>query len=128
MERITASLNKRKAGTSYDLLRKGLAAESAMLRLRAEAERVYPSGSKIGGYVGNWYDEVETYITESTADYEKLSELEMDASIAGDLSLNEMIRRRDRLNERIALRQEKGNIAHFNTNTNNNNRRRASSK
>lgn len=112
MQKLT-TLNKRKAGTSYDLLRKGLVAQSALLRLRAEAERIYPSASKIGAYVHELLNEVEIYLRESTANYELLSEMEMDASIVGELSYRELVRRRDRIIERIAIWESKGNIINF---------------
>lgn len=56
------------------------------------------------------HERTEIYIGNSSNEFQRLSTLDEEVSIVGELSLNEMIRRRDRLNERIEIRQRMGNI------------------
>jgi hypothetical protein len=118
MDKISALSQKRKSGIYYGLLCEGAELSWEILRLKAETARIYQAGSRVGASVMAIHERTENYIASSSNEFQRLSTLDEEVSIVGELSLNEMIRRRDRLNERIELRQRMGNIVMLPTTSN----------
>jgi hypothetical protein len=85
MEKISALSQRRKSGIYYGLLCEGAELSWEILRLKAETARIYQAGSRVGASVMAIHERTETYIAGSSNEFQRLSTLDEEVSIVGEL-------------------------------------------
>jgi hypothetical protein len=110
---INLGFTARKSKIAEKLLEEAAAAHIAVYRLRAEAKQKYEVGNPGLQYVTGLLNKLEVYINNSTGFFEVLEDEIAVNSIVGVRALADMERVRDRLNERIEIAKQTGNVVSF---------------
>jgi hypothetical protein len=107
---LTSLRVKRVTLTADELLELAADVHSSIPLLRGAAKRMVNTDDPLFSYVNGFYDELEGYINNSSWYFEKAQDANAGTSIVGDLSYNELKRRRDNCDRRMKEIEATGNI------------------